>query len=106
MTALPSDDSLAARPNHLEDTSGPGLESVSKPQRLVLMGTGPFAVPSFEALRQAGHDIALVVTRPQPVVKSRKGPPPAPVRDWAESQGLELFAPDSINDAGSVSSSR
>lgn len=66
------------------------------------MGTGPFAVPSFDALQQAGHDIALVVTRPPRNVKSRKGPPPAPVRDWAQSHGFELFAPDSINDVDAV----
>ena len=70
--------------------------------RLVLMGTGPFAVPSFEALRRSGHDIALVITRPNRNVKSRKGPPPAPVRDWAESHGFELFAPDSINEVDAV----
>ena len=70
--------------------------------RLVLMGTGPFAVPSFEALRRSGHDIALVITRPSQNVKSRKGPPPAPVRDWAESNGFELFAPDSINEVDAV----
>ncbi|MCP4942574.1 MAG: methionyl-tRNA formyltransferase [Planctomycetaceae bacterium] len=68
------------------------------------MGTGPFAVPSFEALRLAGHEIAMVVTRPARAVKSRKGPPPAPVRDWAESHGLEVFAPDSINEAEAVAS--
>ena len=67
------------------------------------MGTGPFAVPSFEALRMAGYPIAMVVTRPARAVKSRKGPPPAPVRDWAETHGLDVFAPDSINDAEAVS---
>lgn len=67
------------------------------------MGTGPFAVPSFEALRVAGHEITLVVTRPARIVKSRKGPPPAPVRDWAESHGLHVFAPDSINELDAVS---
>jgi methionyl-tRNA formyltransferase len=66
------------------------------------MGTGPFAVPSFHALCEAGHQIALVVTKPQPPVKSRKGPPPAPVRVWAEEQGLEIFDPDSINEASAV----
>jgi len=66
------------------------------------MGTGPFAVPSFEALRLAGHEIVMVVTRPARAVKSRKGPPPAPVRDWAESHGLEVFAPDSINEPEAV----
>ena len=32
--------------------------------RLVVMGTGPFAVPMFEALRKSPHQIVAVVTRP------------------------------------------
>ena len=74
----------------------------ANPQRLVLMGTGPFAVPAFDALRQAGHDIPLVITRPMPAIKSRKGLPPSPVRDWACSHDLPLFDPDNINDEESV----
>ncbi|MFK8113069.1 MAG: methionyl-tRNA formyltransferase [Rubripirellula sp.] len=70
--------------------------------KLIVMGTGPFAVPSFEALRQAGHEIALVVTKPQPPVKSRRGPPPAPVRTWAEEHALEIYSPSSINDEEAV----
>ncbi|MCG8652959.1 MAG: methionyl-tRNA formyltransferase [Pirellulales bacterium] len=66
------------------------------------MGTGPFAVPSFEAMRAAGHLIELVVTKPQPPVKSRKGTPPSPVRDWATTHALPLFDPVSINDAQSL----
>ena len=69
---------------------------------MILMGTGPFAVPSFEAIRAAGHKISLVVTRPQPPVKSRKGPPPSPVRDWATEHRLPIFDPASINDQTSV----
>ena len=73
------------------------------PSRLVLMGTGPFAVPSFEALRAAGHEIALVVTKPQPPVKSRKGPPSNPVRQWAEKWGLPIFDPQTINEEAAIS---
>ncbi len=69
---------------------------------MVLMGTGPFAVPSFEAIRAAGHTIGLVVTRPQPPVRSRKGPPPSPVRDWGIEHGFPIFDPASINDQTSV----
>jgi methionyl-tRNA formyltransferase len=78
------------------------VTSSAHPQRLIVMGTGPFAVPSFDALRLAGHEIALVVTKPQPPVKSRKGPPPSPVRTWAEEHDLQLFDPDSINDDAAV----
>jgi len=70
--------------------------------KIILMGTGPFAVPSFEAIRAAGHDITLVITRPQPPVKSRSGPPSAPVRKWADSHGLPLEAPASINTTETV----
>lgn len=65
--------------------------------RLILMGTGPFAVPAFDAIRAAGHELACVFTRPTPAVKSRKGPPPNPVRQWAESNGLKISAPESVN---------
>ncbi|TWU17967.1 methionyl-tRNA formyltransferase [Allorhodopirellula heiligendammensis] len=67
-------------------------------RRIILMGTGPFAVPSFEAIRAAGHEVPLVITRPRPPVKSRRGPPPAPVHDWAVAHGLPLESPDSINE--------
>lgn len=65
--------------------------------RIVLMGTGPFAVPTFETLHAAGHSIELVVTRPTPIVKSRKRVSVSPVRQWAEEHGLEVDAPESIN---------
>jgi methionyl-tRNA formyltransferase len=72
------------------------------------MGTGPFAVPAFEAIRRrcgedsADHEIACVVTKPELPVKSRKGPPPAPVRAWAVSHGLPIFDPPSINDTEAI----
>lgn len=70
--------------------------------KLILMGTGPFAVPSFEALRASRHDIGLVVTRPLAATKSRGGPPPSPVRQWADRHGLPIFDPHSINDPESI----
>ena len=79
--------STPAMSGNLEQSLGhePGLAreqctAADSSLRLVLMGTGPFAVPSFEALRAAGHAIALVVTKPRVEVKSRQGAPPAPVR--------------------------
>ncbi|MCC9602010.1 methionyl-tRNA formyltransferase [Stieleria sp. JC731] len=66
------------------------------------MGTGPFAVPSFEAIRQSENEIIAVVTKPEPPVKSRKGPPPAPVRTWATEHGLPIMDPMLINDEEAV----
>ncbi len=64
--------------------------------RIVIMGTGPFAVPTCEQLCAAGHDIALVVTRPLVNPKAKK-PPTRPVFEWASKLGLEIFEPASIN---------
>ena len=69
--------------------------------RLILMGTGPFAVPSFEALRQKGYEIVHVVTRPA-VPSNKKEPLPSPVRQWATDHQLSLSDPASINAADTV----
>lgn len=61
--------------------------------RIVVMGTGPFAVPSCRRLVEAGHEIALVVVRPPANTKA----PPAPMSAWAGEMGFRLFEPVSIN---------
>ncbi len=65
--------------------------------RIVMMGTGPFAVPTLEALVAEGHEIPLVITRPLPPARGRRAGPVNPVRDWAEAAGLPIEAPADIN---------
>lgn len=71
--------------------------SAAAPLRLILMGTGPFAVPSFEALAGAGHEIVQVITRPERPGPGNRPPVKSPVRIWAETRGLPVVAPESIN---------
>src|SRR5512135_1344786 len=60
------------------------------------MGTPSFAVPALTALAEAGHDIALVVTRPdRPSGRGRKVTPP-PVKVRALELGLKVFQPEKI----------
>lgn len=68
------------------------------------MGTGPFAVPSFDAVRRLGkHTISLVVTRPSTQNESRsKEAVTNPVRDWATANGFQIFDPKSINDPAAI----
>ncbi|HAC90337.1 MAG TPA: methionyl-tRNA formyltransferase [Planctomycetaceae bacterium] len=70
--------------------------------RIIVMGTGPFAVPSLNQVLAQGHDIPVVVTRPSTESSSKKIPE-RPVAQWAVSQGLPLFEPDSINSAQAIS---
>ncbi|MEM9825766.1 MAG: methionyl-tRNA formyltransferase [Planctomycetota bacterium] len=66
--------------------------------KIILMGTGPFAVPSFEAIAGTDAEIVRVWTRPVVSNKSRQGSPQSPVRDWATDRGLPVDDPASAND--------
>ena len=72
--------------------------------RIILMGTGPFAGPSFEAiLKSDEYEVAALYTRPEVAGrKGRKAPPPNPMRQLAERYHIPVFAPASINDPGVV----
>jgi methionyl-tRNA formyltransferase len=65
--------------------------------RLLMLGTGPFAVPTFGALLDAGHDLPALVTRPTPPAKGREKGRLNPMRDLAASRGIPVLAPESIN---------
>ncbi len=71
--------------------------------RIVLMGTGPFAVPSFEALRSSGeHDVLRVVTRPIENTGAKNKSIANPVRAWADGHGLPVTSPLSINESQAI----
>lgn len=61
------------------------------------MGTGPFAVPTFESLVESEHDVAALVTRPQPKVRTRGKAPVNPMRESAEARGIGILSPDDVN---------
>ncbi|HBE67123.1 MAG TPA: methionyl-tRNA formyltransferase [Planctomycetaceae bacterium] len=69
--------------------------------RIIVMGTGPFAVPACRRILADGHDIPLCVTRPLPEPPPKKLPE-RPVFDWATSESIELFEPQSINDPAAI----
>ena len=56
--------------------------------RVVYFGTPEVAVAPLQALRRAGHDVALVVTRPPKRRGRRQEPTPSPVADAAADLGL------------------
>jgi methionyl-tRNA formyltransferase len=71
------------------------------PLRIVVMGTGPFAVPMFAALRASPHEIVAVVTRPDHAPPGRR-PPPNPMRAAATAAGLPILDPEHVNDPAAV----
>jgi methionyl-tRNA formyltransferase len=65
--------------------------------RLIMMGTGPFAVPTFRALLQSQHQVPLLVTRPAPTIHTRGVVPRNWMRECAEQAGIPIFEPEDIN---------
>lgn len=65
--------------------------------RIVMLGTGPFAVPTLAALLDSAHEVPALITRPTPAATGREKVSLNPMRDLALSRGLSVYAPDSIN---------
>lgn len=64
--------------------------------RIVFMGTPQFAVPSLNALHEAGHELALVVTQPDRPQGRRAVLTPPPVKQRALELGIPVFQPERI----------
>jgi methionyl-tRNA formyltransferase len=66
--------------------------------RIVFLGSGSFAVPCLEALLDAGHDVAALVTQPdREKGRGREIAPPA-TKPVAERRGLPVLQPRRVRD--------
>lgn len=66
--------------------------------RVVFMGTPDFAVPTLQALIQAGHDLTAVVTQPdRPRGRGKKEAAP-PVKVAAQTFQIPVFQPHRVKD--------
>lgn len=65
--------------------------------KLILFGTGPFAVPTFTNLIHSDHEILALVTRPIVDAGKRRKTAENPTRDLGESTGLKIFDPPNVN---------
>lgn len=70
--------------------------------KIVFMGTPDFAVPSLEALLEAGHEVTGVFTQPdRPKNRGMKLQPP-PVKVCAQSHDLPVFQPTKLRDGSAL----
>lgn len=70
----------------------------NKLPRIVFMGTPEFAVPSLDAIIQAGYPIAGVVTAPDKPAGRGLQLTLSPVKRYAEDKGLIVLQPDSLKE--------
>ena len=65
--------------------------------RLAFMGTPDFAVPTLDALLEAGHEVAAVYTQPpRPGGRRGKELTPSPIHRRAEAAGIEVRTPERL----------
>jgi methionyl-tRNA formyltransferase len=68
--------------------------------KLVMMGTGSFAEPTFQALLDSPHSVAVLVTQPDRVVGQQRGSSRLArhgMKELAQQRGVPVFQPESIN---------
>jgi methionyl-tRNA formyltransferase len=66
--------------------------------RVVFAGTPGFAVAALEAIAEAGHDLMLVLTRPDRASGRGLATVSSPVKRAAERRGIPVFQPASLRD--------
>ena len=67
--------------------------------RLIFMGSPAFAVPTLDALVEAGHEIAAVYCQPPRPAQRGKKPQPTAVQLRAEALGLPVRSPERLRQA-------
>jgi methionyl-tRNA formyltransferase len=66
--------------------------------RIVFLGSGAFAIPAFEALIGAGHDVAALVTQPDREKGRGRVLAPPPLKPVAEARGVPVHQPRRIRE--------
>jgi methionyl-tRNA formyltransferase len=70
--------------------------------RLVMVGTGPFAVPTFRGLFETHHEVAALVTSPIHQGYRKHLPPVTPMRDVAHEFRVRIDDPEDVNSEASI----
>ena len=77
---------------------GSSEKSTKAIETIVFFGTPEFAMPTLDALHEAGRTPALVVSQPpRPAGRGQEAQEP-PVAEWAREHGVELAQPESVKD--------
>lgn len=79
---------------------------MSRRLRLVFLGSGAFAVPSLEAVLDAGHDVAALVTQPDREKGRGRVLSATPTKVVAERHGLPVLQPARIKEPQAVEALR
>jgi methionyl-tRNA formyltransferase len=74
--------------------------------RIVFLGSGSFAIPCFEALKDGGHDVAALVTQPDREKGRGRGLAPPPLKPVAERRGVPVLQPGKVREPEALAALR
>ena len=66
--------------------------------RIVFLGSGSFAIPCFEALLEAGHDVLALVTQPDREQGRGQAVAPPPIKPVADRRGVPVLQPRRVRE--------
>jgi methionyl-tRNA formyltransferase len=66
--------------------------------RIVFLGSGAFAIPSFEAVLHAGHEVLALVTQPDREKGRGQKLAPPPLKPVAEARGVPVLQPRRVKE--------
>jgi methionyl-tRNA formyltransferase len=66
--------------------------------RIVFLGSGAFAIPSFEALLESGHEVLTLVTQPDKASGRGREVKPPPLKPIATSRGVPVLQPRRVRE--------
>jgi methionyl-tRNA formyltransferase len=76
------------------------------PLRIVFLGSSPFAIPCFEALIAAGHQVVGLITQPDREKGRGRELAPPPLKPVAESHGVPVLQPRRIREPEALAALR
>ena len=65
--------------------------------RIIMLGTGDFALPTFEHLIETGHDVVALVTQPDRPQGRKQELIPSLIKQSAQARGIAVDQPDDVN---------
>ncbi len=65
--------------------------------RIIVFGSGEFAIPTFDSITFDGHDVPAVVTQPDRARGRGKEPKPTPLKAVALEAGIPVISPENVN---------
>jgi methionyl-tRNA formyltransferase len=70
---------------------------MAPPLRIIMLGTGDFALPTFEYLIRTGHDVVALVTQPDRPQGRKQELIPSLIKQSALARGIVVEQPDDVN---------